>query len=155
MSKETLGNSGMPATYGDVVGLMSKVVPEYITWEDDVGYPSWDGKIRGGLELSPEVASDADLGDKVQCQIIGDASIGIAVILRSRNLFDTRRYGYYIQPTRNDEGLNGFEIWKAPAVKPRRNNVYWGVELLDRNKAQFASPELSDGLISTLLAAAS
>lgn len=139
--------------FEDAVNLISKLVEPHMVGSSDeygeVEFPGWDGSVRK-LDLEPEVAAQTGLGDSVRARVIGDYESGIAVILRSRNLFDTRRYGFYLQPQHNPEGLRDLEVWQAPAQKPRRGTLYWGIELLDREQARPSSPEISDSLIKSL-----
>lgn len=152
----TTGEFSSPAqepNFEDAVNLVSKLVePHMIVSSDEYGeveFPGWDGSIRK-LDLEPEVAAQTGLGDSVRARVIGDYESGIAIIMRSRNLFDTRRYGFYLQPQRNPEGLRGLEVWQAPAQKPKRGALYWGIELLDREQAQPSSPVVSKSLIESL-----
>ena len=140
--------------FEDVADAISKLVPANIVGSSDVNgdeveFPGWDGSVRK-LDLEPEVASQAGLGSSVRARVIGDYESGIAIIMRSRNLFDTRRYGFYIQPRDNEEELRSFEVWQAPAQKPKRGELYWGFELLDREQARPSSPEVSRGFIDSL-----
>ncbi len=139
------------------VEMISKLVKPHVVTEladhGEIEYPGWDGIIKN-LKLEPDVAAQADLGQAVRARVIGDYELGIAIIMRSRNLFDTRRHGFFIQPTDNDDGPRDLEIWQAPALKPERGKVYWGIELLDEQQAQQCSPEVSESLLSSLRQAA-
>ena len=152
IDRDKIATPNLP-NFEDVVNSISELVPPHkVSGTDEYGeieYPGWDGTITT-LDLEPEVASEAGLGDTVRARVIGDYLTGVAVILRSRNLFDTRRYGFWIQPTQVDDGLRDFEMWQAPAKKPKRGEAYWGFELLDRTQAEQSSPLVSRGLINSL-----
>jgi hypothetical protein len=158
MSSGEFSTPTQQPNFEDVVDLISKLVEPYsIGSSDDYGgeieFPGWDGSIRK-LALEPVVAVQTGLGDSVKARVIGDYESGIAIIMRSRNLFDGRRYGFFLQPQHNREGLRGLEVWQSSAQKPKRGAVYWGIELLDREQAQPSSPAVSDALIYSLQAAA-
>jgi hypothetical protein len=146
-------SSAQQPNFEDAVDLISKLVkPHTVGSSDEYGeveFPGWDGSIRK-LDLEPEVAAQTGLGDSVRARVIGDYESGIAIIMRSRNLFDVRRFGFYVQPTHNEAGVRGLEVWQAPASKPKHGELYWGIELLDRQKAQQSSPEVTRGLIKSL-----
>ena len=150
MTNVEFSNPAQQPNFEDAVNMISKLVEPYTIVESDeygeIEYPGWDGSISK-LDLEPAVAAQTGLGDTVRARVIGDYESGIAIIMRSRNLFDTRRYGFYLQPEDNPEGLRGLEVWQAPAQKPKRGIVYWGIELLDREQARPSSSEVSDGLI--------
>lgn len=144
--------------FEDAVDLISKLVePHTIGSSDEYGseieFPGWDGSVRK-LDLEPEVAAQTGLGETVRARVIGDYESGVAIIMRSLNLFDARRFGFFLQPQHNPEGLRGLAVWQAPAQKPKRSVVYWGIELLDREQARPSSPVVSEGLIKSLQKAA-
>ena len=152
-NSEFIANQQHP-NFEDVVGVISKLVePHTVGSTDEYGgeieFPGWDGNIRR-LDLEPDVAAQAGLGQSVRVSVIGDYESGIAMIMRSRNLFEARRFGFYIQPTDNPEGFRGLEVWQAPAQKPQRGKVYWGIELLDRQQAHQSASAVSESLIKSL-----
>jgi hypothetical protein len=145
------------SSFEEVASLISKLVePHLVGALDEFGeieFPGWDGNVKK-LDLEPEAAAQAGLGDSVRARIIGDYEAGIAVIMRSPSLFDTRRYGFYLQPQHNPDGPRSLEVWQAPAQKPKRGVLYFGVGLLDTEQARPSSPEVSTSLIQSLQKAA-
>ena len=140
--------------FEDAVNLVSKLVEPHMVfssneYDGEIEFPGWDGSVRK-LDLEPEVAAQTGLGYNVRARVIGDYESGIAIIMRSRNLFDSRRFGFYLQPQHNPDGLRGLEVWQAPAQKPKLGALYWSIELLDREQAQASSSMVSDGLIRSL-----
>jgi hypothetical protein len=104
------------------------------------------------LHLTPLVAEQANLGDTVNCHVVGDYMGGFAIIMRSRNPFDKRRFGFYAQPENADlTRERDYSIWQAPADAPKRGVVHWGPELLHRKEAKVAEPEVAAELIQALL----
>ena len=137
--------------FEDVIDIMFKLAEPNVVSEEgtDTEYPGWDESIRG-IRLAPEVAAQVGLGQTVNARVIGDYEVGIALIMRSRNLFETRRYGFFIQPVSTQNGPRSFKVWQASARKPERNQFYWGFELLDRQESQLSSPQIVEGLINSL-----
>ena len=154
MTAEASALTPTSPNFNEVANAVSKLVPPNTVnstdehgWE--IEFPGWDGSVRG-LDLEATVSAEVGLGNTVHARVIGDAETGIAVILRSRNLFETRRFGFWVQPTAQTDNPGGFEVWQAPAQKPKRGIVYWGHELLDRGQATQSSPEVVQGLIASL-----
>lgn len=140
--------------FEDAVDLISNLVePNTVFYSDenDEGeYPGWDGRNVINLDLNSEVADQAGLGSSVRAQVVGDYHSEIVIIMRSRNLFNSRRFGFLLQPQHNPDGLRGLAVWQAPAKKPKLSVVYWGIELIDRKQAQPSSLPVSNGLMKSL-----
>jgi hypothetical protein len=151
LTKESL----VRTTYRDVVNLVSDLVPPhsvgYIDGDTETEFPGWDGSVKR-LALEQAVAEEANLGSSVRARVIGDYESGIAIIMRSRNLFDPRRFGFYIQPAQDAQEEARVEVWQAPAKKPKSGEVYWGIELLDEDYAHPSTPEVADSLVNSLRA---
>lgn len=140
--------------FSSVINALSLLVEPQMTeeWFDEgwgIEYPSFTGKFRG-LKLEPAVAEIANVGERASCDVVGDAYIGVAIILRPRNPFDKQRYGFFIQP--EFEGP-GYQIWHGPARK-RDKNDWIGASLLDETTASLATPDISDEFIGSLAARA-
>jgi hypothetical protein len=151
-------NSSRTPNFDGVVDIISKLSePDMASLTDEDGYRyeylEWNGSIRK-LDLEPQVIEQADLGQSARAVIVGDSNEGIAIIMRSRNPFYTRRFGFYIKPTEYEELGRGIEVWQAPAIRPRLTKSYLPIELLDCQQAQLSSPEVSESLIKTLQQAA-
>jgi hypothetical protein len=137
------------ASFGEVVDIFSNLVEPVLTLEDDgdreFEYTSFEGKFRD-LELEPVVSDTASLGDRVNCEVVGDAYMGIAVVLRPRNPFSKERYGFFFQP--EGEG-SSFTVWHAPARKPDKPE-WIGASLLDSEQVLQATPALANALVDSL-----
>jgi hypothetical protein len=140
-------------SFEEVTDLISKLVEPHSTYlgdeDGEVEFPGWDGSI-GKLNLDTTVADKVGLGQSVRARVIGDFDGGIAIIMRSRNLFDTRHFGFFLSPTLNEGGPRGLEVWQAPAQKPKRGKYYWGFELLDSEHPQQTTPEATASLLKSL-----
>ena len=132
---------------------MSHTVFSSDEYDGEIEFPGWNGSIRK-MELKPEVAVETGLGDHVRARVIGDYELGIAIIMRSCNPFKARRFGFYLQPQHNPDGLRGLEVWQASSQKPKRGAVYFGPELLDIKEAKRSTNTVSDALIKSLQKAA-
>lgn len=101
--------------------------------------------------MQPEISSLSGLGDRVTCDIIGDAHTGVAVVMKSRNPFSKKRYGFFIQP----EGPEGriFTFWHGPARQPKKGD-WIGADLLDHYKTTEATPDIAAAFALTIEQAA-
>jgi hypothetical protein len=144
MSGEPLASAETVRSFDDAAKVISKIAP--IEEDSDC----WDAAIPK-LELHPEVAKFAGLGSAVRCRVIGDPEGGVAIVMRSRNLFNTSRVGFYIQP-RDGSDFSSFEVWSGTGKWPKRNRAYWGIELL--KGATKAPTEVADSLIASLQSSA-
>jgi hypothetical protein len=140
--------------FSDVVDALCDLAPTGMCGSVDefggeIELPDWNANMRRALQVSSQVATTTGLGDKVKCGVVGDAETGVALIFRSRNLFNTHRYGFFIQA----EPDNGISVWHATAKK-RASSDWIGAAMLDYESAQQASPDLADALVADLLSAA-
>jgi len=154
---EVLIEHTQPATFDELLDLISQLVERdgvglsedgEETDSEETEIPTWDGTIPQ-LHLEPTIAAQTGLGDTVKARVIGDGEAGVAFVLRSRYLFRTRRYGFYVQPSQDGE-TDGFAVWQAPAFNPKRCEVYWGIELLDGQRAQQSSQEITQSFIRSM-----
>ena len=109
----------------------------------------WDGSLDA-FELTNEVAEHVGLGDSVRCLIVGETNNGVAFILRSRNLFNIHRHGFYIKRNTLNDGTDGYELLEAPAKMPKRNDFYLGIDLLNNEKLRSVPNDVAIGFMESL-----
>lgn len=109
------------------------------------------------FQLDPALATKLDLGETVSCRVMRDG-LKQVLIISSLNLFERRSYGYFIQPKDTDfndpQGHprdKDYEVWEAPVKHFYIGNRKWGMEKLDFDLASLTSPEVSNGLIRSLM----
>ncbi len=139
--------------FSDVVDALCDLTPTAMCgsvdeFDNEIDFPEWNANMRGALQVSPQVATTTGLGDKVRCGVVGDAETGVALVFRSRNLFNTKRYGFFIQAEPND----GISVWHA-STKIRENGDRIGADMLDQESDQQASPDLAAALVADLMSA--
>ncbi len=118
MTNGQFANASQPTNFKDTVVVVSRIIGSHrIDSSNEYGeiqFPGWDENIRK-LDLEPSVTAQVGFGETVRVRVIGDYESSIAMIMRSRTLFDKCRSWFYLQPTHNPEGLRGLEVWQAPA----------------------------------------
>lgn len=127
-------------TFNDIIEALHDSVPAIDEGKEVEGL-EWNAPIPS-LDLLPEAAEQAGLGEKVRCQVVGNAQSGVALILRPRSIFDHRRYGYFIQ----HEVEGQVSVWHGPARKPERGQQIGG-GLLEEEKVRKASSALASSVL--------
>jgi hypothetical protein len=155
MSPETIRTPYIPDTYEDVLVILYNLAGADETHvhgaEGVVEIElSWDTTVRK-LVLTPAIANEVALGDTVRCHFIGDDESGITLILRPRNIFDKRRYGFHIQPAVNTpSNPSGYEVWQGLIRQQNHNKTGHRTEFLDERFVQLSDPEVARELIHSL-----
>lgn len=152
-------DSEIPTTYGGVMLELGRLDPTACIEEEEAFVellePTKEYNIRH-FQLDPDLAKQLDLGVTVRCHVMHDG-VKQVLLISSRNLFERRSYGYFIQPketdlsnVQGDVSNKGYEVWEAPVKHYNFGNRKWGMEKLDFDLASPASREVSNGLIRSL-----
>lgn len=145
MTREISAAPRRPTSFVEAIELLQKLTPPINEGESI----TFDGKIKS-LKVPKVIADEAGISQEVNCTVIGDSIMGVALIMRSRNPLHRGHFGFYLQPT-FDGDFSQLEIWQSPAQRPKRGQVYWGKELLDEKMAKPVSPRVSEALLDSLI----
>lgn len=154
MQNEGYPETKLQYTYKQVLTALYDIMPLYHpkdgidefskveTLEEDI----YERTIKK-FNLTAEFSSLIGLKSKIRCQIVPDylGDGGITLIMRSRNLFESRQLGFYVQPHSFDPN---YDVYQAP-VRPK-NEQYFTV-LLEMEKKEICDPDIANGLIASLL----
>jgi hypothetical protein len=159
--EETPQYPELPYTFVGVYSVLDRLVPSGLTEENILELKLEDLSLEATyrrFNVTPALAERMGLGDTVRCRIILDGFKGAALVMRSRNLFDQRRYGFYIQPesknaekTEDDFWERPYLVWQAPVRAFSLGKRYSGIEKLKVEDAWLSSSNVTDALIKSLL----
>jgi hypothetical protein len=161
LNGEPAQDPDLPYTFVGVLYALDRLAPrepiEEMYKGNELLDPLLDATYRR-FKVTPALAQLMRLGDTVRCHIMLDGTMGAALVMRSRNLFDTRQYGFYIQPESNyaenpeeDFEDRTYSVWQAPVRAFSLGKRNWGIEKLKTEDAWMSSPQVAEAVIKSLL----